>query len=453
MPSFTSTPHHSSIHAVGIIAEYNPFHLGHAYQLQEAKSRSHATHVIVVMSGDFVQRGAPALLDKYTRTQMALSCGADLVLEIPNAFAVSSAEDFASCGVSLLDKLGVVSSLCFGSEEGEIEPFIKIASLLSEESSEYSSALQSALKSGLSFPTARKEALSTILNHSQDKDSLLSLLHTPNNILAIEYCKAIQKRKSPIQPLTIRREGMGYHESSPFAVSNSVFPSATSIRNLLLSMQTAKMEQTTPSPISSTLHDSLQHAVPPEVLPLLLEGFPIFTDDMTLPLNYALLSLQQQGIAYSVFSDVSKELNERLKHCLFTPVSFEERIAQLKTRQYTYTRISRALIHILLGIQEADVMSWKSPSVDYAPYARVLGFRKDAALLLRAIKNTSSIPLLTQPKNAEQFLSHEAVSLLRQDIFASHFYQSVLSSKYHIPAKNEFQAGHSLLGYSVKGSS
>lgn len=448
MPSFTSNPSCSPIQAVGIIAEYNPFHLGHAYQLQEAKAHSHASHVIVVMSGDFVQRGAPALLDKYIRTQMALSCGADLVLEIPNAFAVSSAEDFASCGVSLLDKLGVVSHLCFGSEEGNLEPFVHLASLLSEESSEYSSALQSSLRSGLSFPAARKEALSSILKHSQNKDSLLSLLHTPNNILAIEYCKAIQKRNSTIQPITIKREGMGYHESSSLTASSSVFPSATSIRDLFLSMQTAKMEQSAPRP-SSALHDALQHAVPPEVLPLLAEGFPLFADDMTLPLNYALLSLNQQNIAYSVFTDVSKELSERLAHCLFTPVSFEERIAQLKTRQYTYTRISRALIHILLGIYETDMISWKSPSVDYAPYARVLGFRKDAAPLLRAIKHTSSIPLLTQPKHAEQFLSPEAVSLLHQDLFASHLYQSVLSAKYHIPAKNEFQAGHSLLGYSV----
>ena len=217
----------------GIIAEYNPFHRGHEYQIQYTKEKLGADYVIVTMSGDYVQRGTPALISKHLRAEMALRCGADLVLEMPVSVSTASAEAFAMGGVSLLDSLGVVDMLCFGSESGEISTLQKLAEILVKEPDEYKHLLKSFLSQGLSFPTARSQALTEYLkavcrltkaNTVEDSATFSSnaarILNTPNNILGIEYCKALLRLNSKIQPVTIRREGMGYHDT--FADSGSL---------------------------------------------------------------------------------------------------------------------------------------------------------------------------------------------------------------------------------------
>ena len=217
----------------GIIAEYNPFHRGHEYQIQYTKEKLGADYVIVTMSGDYVQRGTPALISKHLRAEMALRCGADLVLEMPVSVSTASAEAFAMGGVSLLDSLGVVDMLCFGSESGEISTLQKLAEILVKEPDEYKHLLKSFLSQGLSFPTARSQALTEYLkavcrltkaNTVEDSATFSSnaarILNTPNNILGIEYCKALLRLNSKIQPVTIRRKGMGYHDT--FADSGSL---------------------------------------------------------------------------------------------------------------------------------------------------------------------------------------------------------------------------------------
>ncbi|MDO4294966.1 MAG: nucleotidyltransferase family protein, partial [bacterium] len=384
-----------------------------------------------------------AVYDKYLRTEMALRGGADLVLELPNAFAVSSAEDFAACGVALLDKLAVVSHLCFGSEHGNVAPFSFLASLLAEEPPAYSKLLRHSLKKGLSFPAARQEALTTFLRSQKGmKEEVELLLQSPNNILSLEYCKALLRRNSPILPLTIRREGMGYHDTLGSFSSNeeketkkaadSPFHSATSIRQMLEQAHSLK---------------ALSEAVPSSTLLGIQEGKPLFLNDLSPYLNYALLAAAHTQEGFFRYADFSEELAERLHTQLLSPVSFEERIFQLKSKQYTYTRISRALLHLLLHITEENLQLWKSPAVDFAPYARVLGFRASATPLLKAIKQHSSLPLITRPKEAERSLAAPALSLFRQDLFASHFYQSVVQAKYQSPAKNEYQAGRKLFGF------
>ena len=217
----------------GIIAEYNPFHRGHEYQIQYTREKLGADYVIVAMSGDYVQRGTPALISKHLRTEMALRCGADLVLEMPVSVSTASAEAFAMGGVSLLDSLGVVDILCFGSESGEITALKELAEVLVEEPEEYRILLKSFLSQGLSFPAARSQALTEYFKNPRnftgdDFDGVLTpllnqvtrILNTPNNILGIEYCKALLRLNSKIQPVTIRREGMGYHDT--FADSGSL---------------------------------------------------------------------------------------------------------------------------------------------------------------------------------------------------------------------------------------
>lgn len=207
------------MNVTGIITEYNPFHQGHAYHLAESRRITGADYVIAVMSGDFVQRGTPAMMEKRKRAQMALHAGVDLVLELPSAHALGSAEYFAAGAVSLLNGLGVVTDLCFGSEQGELAPFLEIAPILNQEPAHFREALQTALREGCSYPQARAQALIRCGSAcpgaiSLEAAELEAFLSSPNNILGLEYCKALLRTDSPIRPHTLLRKGAGYHASA-----------------------------------------------------------------------------------------------------------------------------------------------------------------------------------------------------------------------------------------------
>lgn len=423
----------------GIIAEYNPFHNGHLYQMEQVRAQTGTDYVIVAMSGDFVQRGEPAIYDKYTRTAMALNCGADLVLELPSFFATGSAMDFASCGVALLDRLGVVDMLCFGSELGELAPLQTAAKVLCDEPEDFSANLKRILKQGLSYPAARSEALRSYLE-SKDASAASfdyrSILESPNNILAIEYLKALQQLDSSIKPFTIQRMGQGYNDIQLSAEPGG-FSSATALRRL--------MERSKASGYSNALQ--LLHGLIPDAAISALEKeqaqlAPIFPDDLSLLLQHRILDLLRLGEPLEQYADMSPELASRLERISLDVSSFTGRIAQLKSRQYTYTRISRALLHLLLGVTSRQQQSFRENG--YALYARVLGFRKDAAPLLTEIKKAASIPLITKTADAAGYLSPLALSMLKEDMYASHLYQSLVFQKGRI-MKNEYTKSVMLL--------
>lgn len=434
-----------------IIAEYNPFHNGHFYQIQKLHDQIDADFVIALMSGDFVQRGEPAVYDKYTRTYMALNSGIDLVLELPVCFATGSAEDFAACGVALLDQLGVVDVLCFGSEWGELSPLCQVAEVLLDEPEVYSDMLRTLLKQGISFPGARSQALKQYFALKKDTSSSFdwaSLLSSPNNILGIEYLKALKTRNCSIKPWTIRRHGQNYNDQTP--VNNRTFASASAIRRAIQEENYSMVWEQTPqttlatsagtapapanfasastAPIAATINS-------PSLLPT-----PVFPDDLTQLLNYRLLDLLQSSSdrenPFSLYADMSPELASRLKANVLNFGTFSQRIHQLKTRGYTYTRISRALLHVLLGITDLQIACCKQ--LDFAPYARVLGFRRSAGLLLRQMKCSSSIPLITKTADARNILDENGLTMLNTDIHASHLYQSVVFSKNGILTPNEY---------------
>ena len=406
-----------TVSAVGIIAEYNPFHNGHRYHMEQAKLLTGADFVVVVMSGDFVQRGNPAIYDKYTRTAMALHSGADLVLEMPAIFATSSAEDFSSCGVALLDHLGVVDSICFGSECGDIPQLNQIAGILAHEPEVYTRLLKEHLQRGLTYPQSRSLALQTYLN-GESSDCLSHILNSPNNILGIEYCKALIRRNSKMKPVTITRDGSHYHDSQ---LLDHGFSSASSLRKAMESQKNLEL-------ISSQ--------VPDAVFQLIKESKFLLPREFSTILNASLLRLIQDDATLSDYADVSEELEARIRHMVLDYCGFEERAQQLKTKQYTHTRISRALLHLMLGIKKTDVNFYREH--DYAPYARVLGFRKDSAPLLTGIKNHGSVPLVTKTADAKQILSPKNYTLLKQDFYCSHLYQSVWSSCYQTSTPNEY---------------
>ena len=186
---------------VGLITEYNPFHNGHLYHIEKAKEITGADSVIVVMSGNYVQRGAPAIMPKHLRAEVALEAGVDVLMELPVCYATGSAEYFAAGAISLFERLGCVDSICFGSECGDYGLLARVAHILADEPEGYRQALKDLLKSGMSFPLARQKALKDYL----EDDSLDSVLEQPNNILGIEYIKALYQRKSPMKSYTIKR--------------------------------------------------------------------------------------------------------------------------------------------------------------------------------------------------------------------------------------------------------
>ena len=402
---------------VGLITEYNPFHNGHAYHIEKAKMLTGADRVIVVMSGDFVQRGAPAVMPKHLRTESALLSGASLIIELPVCFATGSAEYFAQGSISLLNQLGCIDSICFGSECGDLHLLKEIAQILADEPIEYQTALKQALKEGASFPAARQEAL----NIYSDKYS--EILASPNNILGIEYLKALAKIHSKMEPFTIKRIGAGYHDMD----IDGQFSSATAIRSDIY--QLADVNSSSESlPLTH-----IQTQVPSSCHELMKKNYqtryPVKADDFSLLLKAKLLSETAGSLSH--YLDMSPELANRILRLRNDYLSFEQFCDLLKTKELTRSRISRSFIHVLLGITNDWLTAMKAP----APYARILGFRGDHADLLGILKRTSDIPLITSPARA--VLADTAYQMLELDIYASDLYESVITDLYGTPFHNE----------------
>ena len=386
------------MHVTGLITEYNPFHNGHLFHLKKARETTGADYTAVVMSGSFVQRGAPAVFDKYSRTRAALLSGADLVFEMPAPFSTASAREFASYAVALFTALGAVDSICFGSECGEIEPILRAARLLNEESESVKKRLQDFLKEGKTFPEARSSAL------AEEGAEEAKLLSSPNNILGVEYCQAVLRQRSPLSCFTIKREGNGYHDPS----LDGVLGSALAVRQALQ---------------SGTDVQALRFLLPDPSFDSVCRSIPVFLDDFSGLLNYRLLTEQEP----ERYAEIRPELAARIKKLAPGFASFDQRIKELKSRQLTYTGVSRGLIHLILGIEQRQMDLFKEAG--FAPYARILGFRKSAAPLLRRIKENSSIPVISKLAGAEKRLDPAGAAMLACEIQSSHLYQNVRCEK------------------------
>ena len=420
---------------VGIIAEYNPFHKGHAYQLRKAKELSGADFAVVVMSGDFVQRGGPALTDKYLRAEMALRSGADLVLELPAVYATGSAETFARGAVSVLEALSFVDALCFGSEVGELSELLPYARLFEEEPPLYRACLQGYLRQGFSFPAARSRAAEEYRNSTErilpcsaddaDCRRAASVLDSPNNILGVEYLRALLHKKSRIEPLTLRREAAGYHELT----LDTEMASASAIRNAVAGAD--RVDRVSLDPMVAA---QLPEASTELLTGAMQRGETISLDDFSPQLFYRLLNASQAELA--AMQDVGEELAARIykKRLAFTTA--EEFAERIKTRQVTHTRVTRALCHILLGFSEKGLEEKKA--ADYPVYLRALGFRKSAGELLSAIKRESNLPLLVKAADAGKLMRAEQLTLFEQNVAAAHVYESAVALKTGRPLKNEY---------------
>lgn len=402
---------------VGLITEYNPFHNGHKYHIEQALKITGSDAAVIIMSGNYVQRGEPAILPKHLRAEIALKCGAAAVFELPVCYATGSAEFFALGAISFLENLGCIDSICFGTESADLDSLKTVAKILCEEPEHYRTLLQKYMKAGNSYPLARQKALS----ESTDNPSLASFLELPNNILGIEYLKALYRLKSKIIPYALQRIGAGYHTLD----LNLAYPSASGIRALL-----AETDRVTP--------DILNPFVPQEAVSLFTSKwntrYPAFADDYSLLLKYKLLSMSSEQL--TEYMDISEDLANRILKYRNHLVTFRQFCDLIKTKQLTYTRVSRALLHILLDIRKQDMEIYQQQN--FHGYARLLGFRKDTAGFLTIAKGKSRIPILSRLAAGNE-IEEPFQTMLKHDIFASNLYESILTEKFKTPFINEYE--------------
>ena len=383
---------------LGIVAEYNPFHNGHLYHLNESKKQAGADYSVCVMSGNFTQRGDTAIIDKWSRTEMALKNGIDLVIELPVVYSISSAENFAYGSMSVLDKLGIVDTVSFGSEVGDLTILDSIAEILCTEPKEYVSLLNHELSRGISFPKAREKALLMYLN---DIRKYANVLSNPNNILGIEYLKALRNLKSNLTPMTIKRKASDYNST---AIKDG-FASSTAIRKIIT--KPSSLSKVVPEETFSIIDNKIKHGQ-------IVNGLSTFEKEIL----YKLRIMPVEWIAD--LPDVSEGLEHAIKNAANSCNNVADLVSLVKSKRYTQTRIQRILLYALLDITKQDMENSKKG----VPYIRVLGMTENGKQLLSSIvTRNKKLNIITSPK---KFMDHSnnkiSKSLFAKDMLATNIY-------------------------------
>lgn len=395
--------------ACGIVAEYNPLHTGHVYQMNKARQISQADCIIVVMSGNFVQRGEPAVIDKYARTRAALKAGADIVIELPVYYALSSAENFARGAVLTLNEMKA-ASICFGAETDNADRLAKISHAIISESPEYKAILNKALAKGLSYPAARQTALLEYLPECKD------IISGSNNILAIEYIKSILGNNLNMTYYPVLREGAGYNDDT----DNAEFASAFGIRKMLMSDEHDRLK----TYLTPVMYEEISNS----------KNCPLFPDDFSNIFNHKMLFLKQQcNINHTDFAeklaeyeDITAELANRFAAAFTGRDNIAEFAMKVKSKNIVYSRICRCIMHIILEIRKS-----MSDFYNNIPYIRLLGFNKTGQLYLGSIKKELDVPFITKAADYKNELSF--------DLACSDIYTQAVYEKYGYVMKNELQ--------------
>jgi len=401
---------------LGIIAEYNPFHNGHLYHLKESKKLTNSDYSIAVISGNFTQRGEPSIIDKWKKTEIALNCGVDLVIELPVIYSISSAENFAYGAVQILNSLKIVDFLSFGSECGDLHILDDIVNVLIEEPQAYKTLLTHELSKGLSFPKARENALMMYLGNMRRFANIMS---SPNNILGIEYMKALKRQNSNIHPVALKRKEVEHNEKS--IQKSSRFASGTAIRNTCISNNISELRNVMPKISYAILKDCLKKGNA-------VRNLSAFDKEVI----YMLRKMSLEEIAE--LPDVSEGLEYSLKNAANSCNSIVELLTLVDSKRYTKTRIQRILLYAILGITKKDIeLSKTCPS-----YVRVLGFNENGKKLLKTIsKRNPRLSVITSPK---KFLdgNNNKISkyFLQKDIWASNVYS--LGFEYDSKANTDY---------------
>ena len=521
--------------AVGLITEYNPFHNGHALHIKKALELSGADICAIVMSGDFVQRGEPAVMNKYDRTAVAVSSGADLVIELPVRYSTSSAETFAGGAVDILNSLGV-DSICFGSESGDIKILSEIADILASEPDDFGALLKKELKKGISYPAARMNALTQLGIVSEDV--VKNILSLPNNILGIEYIKSIKRNAYPIKPITFKRSGMPYISKfqdirdenisedssdvddnpnssdddnkivSSYAIRKELFNKLDELYNPELDVNDLEIftEDDLPDDIefinpedlpedvdlfassddensisddntTEMLLERVFNSIPEASKNMILKNFnvtmPVEVDDFSLFLSYKMSRLMYETKydkklfkdRLTAYEGITESLAGRIANNYSTHDHISAAISKIKDKSLTYTSVSRALIHIILGIKKKnhsdsdenlynvsgldnlfkdyDSINIYESDANHVPYVRVLGMDEKGREYLNSIKNNCPVPIITKIAGYED--------LLAEDIYASGLYNLAISHVFGTDLVGELQRGIYIEGIGFTG--
>ncbi len=427
-----------------IIAEFNPLHLGHEYIMKEARRITNADCIVVVLSGCFTQRGDIAIAPKHVRAAAAISCGADIVFELPFAYATSSAEFFASGAVTLLNSLKKIDFLVFGAENGDISVLSSAADILLDEPPEFKTILNSCLASGMSFPAAREQAYLGCGGTSS--------IFTPNNTLAIEYIKAIKKLSSTIQPIAVSRSGSGYNDTE--YSKNSGYISASAFRLKVentINYNNIDVENSGTSALSSFMFDTLPAASADILLSNNNMTFPVFNDDMFSLIRYAIL--MNRGHLED-FCDFTPALANRIRNLLdkygtaLFEGSYEDFILRVKTREITAARIKRAMLHLLTGYTD----EFHKTAVDYLndgvfPYARILALSPSGQKFISEIKKGCDIKLINSLGKSLSLMDKNSYNLIHYDILSADIYACVVKQKFNFTMQDEFRTGVKRIGF------
>lgn len=388
---------------LGIVAEYNPFHNGHFYHIQESKKISNAEYCVCVVSGNFTQRGEPSIINKWSKAYMALCCGADLVIELPTIYSTSSAENFASGAIKILNSLKIVTDISFGAECSDIATLNNIANVVHTEPKEYKNILSHELKRGLSYPAARENAIMMYLN---DIKRYANVMSNANNILAIEYLKALKTQKSKINPIAIKRNKVYYNDE--FIVDG--LASATAIRGFLARKEYAEIRKVVPRSTYQILGEEIKKGR----LILSLKDF-----EKEIIYNFRKMTIEE----ISNLPDVSEGLEYSIKRTTEESNNINEVIEKIKSKRYTQTRVQRILIYGLLNITKKDMQNSKN----IMPYVRILGFNQKGRMLLSEIaKANQKINMITSVgkyvKQDSRKANKQELQMLSTDIFSTNVY-------------------------------
>lgn len=410
--------------AVGLVTEYNPFHNGHLYHLNKAMELTGADISVAVMSGDFVQRGEPAVLDKYTRTSMALNSGVNLVAELPVNYAVSSAESFAAGALKVLDYIKA-DSIAFGSESGDIERLSKLAHILCDNEDTLYKEISKYTANGISYAAARQKVVEKLT----DKDTA-AMLTSSNNILAVEYLKAIIKNNYAIKPYTVQRQGDSYNDTD----IRSEYASATALRE---NLKADNISEYIPVKAGLILSSNTNYIYPDDITEALFTRLL----DILFASNYDKNVFIENVMQYP---DVSKEIAGRLYKSAMDMItrtvpqgaeskdngvfSFGSLCEHIKTKEVPLSRIKRTLVRIMLGLDKKHMEKYSN-----APYIRVLGFDKKGQEYLSYIRKTVEVPLITKTADYKE--------MLLDDIHAANIYNMIVAGKYGVKELGDFVRG------------
>lgn len=419
-----------------IIAEFNPLHSGHKYIIEEARRITGADCIIIILSGNFTQRGDIAIAPKHIRAAGAIACGADVVIELPFVYASSSAEFFASGAVTLLESLTDIDYLVFGAENGDTSLLDAAAEVLLCEPPVFKKTLNACLSSGMSFPVAREQAFISCGGAPG--------VFTPNNTLAIEYIKALKKLHSGIRPLAVTRTGAGYNDTE-YSVYKG-FISASAFRTGLEAIMTGSSSESA-SVIFSQVQEFLTRTLPKESADILMssynKSFPVFNDDMLMLIRYAILMKRSH---LEDFCDFTPALANRIRRMLtkegntLFSGSYEDFILKLKTKDITAARIKRAMLHLLTGFtSEADLLRTSYLKNGRLPYARLLALSPSGKRYISAIKKGCDITLINSLGKSMSLLDPDAQSLIHYDILSSDIYASVAANRFGYNISDEYR--------------